>query len=393
MNLILINPSLDKRPEIFGLGRAISRDFNIYILTPDKVDKPHYDVYEGIDLIRVPCFIMKMGQSVLVWSSTKILVNILKNLIRKKDYCLLHTCDYEYPTSFIPPLFKKMANKVLISIVNDALIGHSYFFGNILNDWTSRCYTYSIGRMVLRYYDKVIFLYPELSKQAMSLGLRSTQVSTIPFGIDLREIEEIKRSLPERSSLREQLKIKENERIILYVGRLTNVKRPDLLIMLLASLKKSGYDNVRLIIVGTGPLIGYLKRLAHLLKVHREIKFTGYVTEEKKWQIFSISDIFVLPSISEGLPRVLLEASAFGLAIVTNGINGMPYLLRNTQNGFLVYGNRFESYVNYVSYLIDDEDLLLSMKKKGIRNIKKFDWSIIAKKYLNMFTELVNQRR
>lgn len=392
MNLILLNPSLDRRPEIFGLGKALRKECKIHILTPDIVNKLYFNSYEGVNLTRIPCFVTRIGHSTIVWPHVRLMINILKKMVQKRDRCVVHTCDYEYPSSILLPFFKKI-EKVPISIVNDALIGYSYYFGNIVNDWTSKCYTYSIGRLVLKYYDRVIFLYPELSKQAMSLGLRGSQVSVIPFGIDLREIEEIRRSLPKRSSLREQFKIKENEKIILYVGRLTNVKRPDLLIRLLALLKKNGYNNVKLIIVGTGPLMGYLKRLARLLKVHEDIRFLGYVTEEKKWQIFSMSDIFVLTSTSEGLPRVLLEASAFGLAIVANGVNGIPYLLSNTQNGFLVYRDRFENYVKYVSQLIDDEDLLLLMKEKGIRNIKKFDWSIIAKKYLDTFMELVNQKR
>jgi glycosyltransferase involved in cell wall biosynthesis len=122
---------------------------------------------------------------------------------------------------------------------------------------------------------------------------------------------------------------------MLNVARLTSVKNQPLLVRALRALIEHGEDWV-LTLVGDGPQRASLEAQASKLGIAERVTFAGLVEHGPAlWPYFDAADVFVLPSRSEGTPKVLLEAMARGLPVVASNVSGIPTLVRREQTGLL----------------------------------------------------------
>ncbi len=123
---------------------------------------------------------------------------------------------------------------------------------------------------------------------------------------------------------------------LLYVGVLKPEKGINYLIEGFKLLIDQGY-KVRLTIVGDGPEKAKLERKVMEMQVENVISFTGYVPlGPQLLKIYKHNDIFILPSISEGTPRVLIEAMANRLLVIATNVGGVPFTINNNKNGILI---------------------------------------------------------
>jgi len=122
---------------------------------------------------------------------------------------------------------------------------------------------------------------------------------------------------------------------ILYVGRLSPEKNIDTILFAVDCLKKN--INVELWIVGSGDELDRLERLEKQLGIVRSVKFLGRIPwGDKLFQIMRESDVLVLPSKTEGLPLVLIEAMSQGLPVVASDVGGIPEIVKDEISGLLV---------------------------------------------------------
>ena len=85
------------------------------------------------------------------------------------------------------------------------------------------------------------------------------------------------------------------------------------------------------------------------------------------------SDVFVLPSLSEGFPVVILEAMACGLPIVATNVGGIPYVVNEEENGFLVMPKNSEQIAEKILFLLENKNVSEEISKKNKEMIKKYD--------------------
>ena len=154
---------------------------------------------------------------------------------------------------------------------------------------------------------------------------------------------------------------------IVAVGRLSVEKNFEMLIKAFSELKLSDYT---LRIYGQGPLYQNLQELIAKLWMENQIILEGQV--EKVVDKIQGADIFVLSSNHEGMPNVLLEAMAMGLACISTDFpsGGAQALIRNGINGLLIPVNDKEALKNAISTLVDNQRLKLELKKNAL-NIRK----------------------
>lgn len=144
------------------------------------------------------------------------------------------------------------------------------------------------------------------------MGVDENKIEIVPNGFSLSDY----KKLPEKGEFRKKHSISNNEKIILYVGRLHKSKGIDLLVKAFAYAKNE-IDNVRLVLIGPGnEYESELKELARTLKVDDKIMFAGFVTIDEKMKAFVDADVFVTPRFS-GFPITFLEACACGTPIIT----------------------------------------------------------------------------
>ena len=152
------------------------------------------------------------------------------------------------------------------------------------------------------------------------------------------------------------------------MGRMYPSKRFDILVELTSNLKRE-FNNIHVILIGDGPENSKLKEMAHELNLQKDITFTGEVPEASKWLMGM--DIFCSPSLSEGLPNVIMEASAAGLSVVAWNLPSIEELLINDSMGYLIKTNDLIKMKEALRLLIMSESLRARLGSKAKDHIKK----------------------
>lgn len=142
---------------------------------------------------------------------------------------------------------------------------------------------------------------------------------------------------------------------VLCLGRLVPAKGQHILLDAVGSLLSEG-ENVHLTFVGDGPDRAGLEQVVAEHSWEKAVTFTGAVGQSEVHQYYDKADIFVLPSFAEGLPVVLMESMAKGIATVSTYINGIPELIRDGENGRLVYASDIKSLVKTIRDLLKNPE-------------------------------------
>jgi len=152
---------------------------------------------------------------------------------------------------------------------------------------------------------------------------------------------------------------------LLFVGSLNHEKNIDCLIRSCRLLINKGVDT-ELIIVGKGPEELTLRKVVKEEKLEGKVKFYGYVPcGEEMTRIYQEADIFILPSFSEGTPRVLLEAMAHCLPVVATRVGGIENLVTHYRNGLLIEKGQEKYIVGAVETILRDSHLRRRMIEEG----------------------------
>lgn len=175
---------------------------------------------------------------------------------------------------------------------------------------------------ILKRFNRVIVLSETMKKQVQRLNLKRLLV----VGNFLDEI--LLESFREKYSAGSN----GNEKVIIFVGRLFRGKRPDLLIKAARSLRDQGM-KLRLLILGDGVMRHELEQLVRGSSLEDNITFLGHV--QNPFSLIQKADFMVLPSGSEGIPRVVLESLFFGVPCIVRDVDSNAELIKHGVNGYL----------------------------------------------------------
>jgi len=185
-----------------------------------------------------------------------------------------------------------------------------------------------------------------------------------------------------KENLRKKFNFKNEEILILFVGRLEKAKGLIELIDSFENLNKK-YKNVKLLIAGNGSLKNFIIKKSNKSK---NIVYFGHLSFEKLKKIYKISDIFVLPTYYESFGLVLIEAMAFRLPIISTLVEGPMNIVENGKSGFLIKPKDRKELTKKLEILINDEELRKKMGKYGREKVEKeFNWDSLSKKIFNIY--------
>ncbi|TET64330.1 MAG: glycosyltransferase family 1 protein [Candidatus Stahlbacteria bacterium] len=193
----------------------------------------------------------------------------------------------------------------------------------------------------------------------------------------------------EKQNFKKELGIPENSSIVGTVGRLVPVKGPESLIKA-AKYIISKYPDTFFIFTGDGYLRQDLENKAFKMGTKENIIFLGWRDDAAK--IISAYDVFVLPSLNEGMGRVLVEAMALGKPIVASNIGGIPDLVIHGKNGFLVPPKNPKELAKYIQILLEDEKKREKMGLAGKEMSLNFSAENMVEKIAELYEELLIQK-
>lgn len=178
------------------------------------------------------------------------------------------------------------------------------------------------------------------------------------------------------------------ERYVLFVGRLTPRKAPDVLLRAVAEV-----PEVKCAFVGDGPMRRRLERLARELGVEDRVVFVGAVTPAELGRVYADADFTVLPSVSEGMPLAVIESMACGTPVLTSNVAGATSLIDDWETGFLLKPGDLGQLSMAIRFLWGDGDLRRRMGERAREKaIREFVWPGVAEQYRDLYANVVRRR-
>ncbi|MFW6141316.1 MAG: glycosyltransferase family 4 protein [Candidatus Saliniplasma sp.] len=178
---------------------------------------------------------------------------------------------------------------------------------------------------------------------------------------------------------------------VLYVGRLHELKGLNYLIKAFSDVKGK-YSDVELLIIGSGDLKDELKELVHKERLDEHVRFIGEVEHSELIDYYQNSDIFVLPSVSEGLSNVILEAMACGLPVIATGVGGNTELVKHEKGGLIVDAKDIPGLQRSLEKLLNDPELRRKMGGFNRKYVQKFNQDSVLSKKVELLEKVVGNK-
>ena len=179
------------------------------------------------------------------------------------------------------------------------------------------------------------------------------------------------------------------DKLVLFFGRLNPTKGPEVLAKAAIEITKERND---ISFVWVGPDEGKAEEVKKLISPYKNMQYLGPIKgKENIAEMYQAADVYVLPSYREGLPLTLFEAYASGLPVVASPVNGIPYELKENVNGFLVHYGNIELLKKRILEVLDNKELASKFSKNNKEKAKNYTWDIIAKKYDDIYKELISK--
>ncbi|MDI6794917.1 MAG: glycosyltransferase [bacterium] len=234
--------------------------------------------------------------------------------------------------------------------------------------------------------NRVVTVSDELKNYLITRGeVSPAKVMTVVNGVDVDQYQ-IK---IDRTGKRKELGLSETDFVVGHTARLSPVKDQSTLLKAIAAAMKV-FPQIRLIIIGEGPLKAQLEVLADKLKISDKVFFLGIRRDMP--EIFQIMDLFVLSSLNEGTSMTLLEAMAASLPIVATKVGGNPQIVKEGVTGLLVPVQDVEAMKRAVIFILKDRAKAEAMGEAGLRRVReKFSLKEMADIYERLYRPALAQ--
>jgi len=247
--------------------------------------------------------------------------------------------------------------------------------------------SYLIGRFmaaILKKANAIIYINSEMKKELIKERFPRERLYYIPNGVDV-EIYEPPKNEKEKKAMKEKLNLP-LDKIVLFVGTLYPKKNLEFLIREWKGIVGL-FPHTHLILLGEGPQREELLNLTEKLGIKENVHLIG---EKKNVEEYLVAaDIFLLPSLVEGLSNALLEAMASGLPCAVSDIPGNRDLIIDSRNGQLFNPLDGEKFKEIMIFLLKNKEFAYSMGRAARETVKEYSFHKIVPRYLSVYSKLL----
>ncbi|BAB07431.1 glycosyltransferase family 4 protein [Halalkalibacterium halodurans] len=373
-------------PEYSGYGKQLKSviskmnndhlNYKLTILTAFKSSKTEANTF--LDIVPLGTDFTQKKSIVFYVFCLRVLLWLILN---RKKYSIIH-CIKAGPEAVVANIVSKLLDKrLIVKVAQDELSDRE------VKEATSLKKVSRISRQILlRTVDNFIAISEEIDHNLQKRVSKKSKIIKIPNGVDDKRFAPV--DCTTKRAIRRNLELPVERVLILFAGAIN--KRKGIVDLLDAVQKVKTKNHYSLVICG--PIledINFEERVQEINKTNKKIKiiYKGVVTDIEKYM--AASDIFVLPSYSEGLPNVLLEAGSTGLALITTDIGGSRDIVIDGRNGFVIPTNSSDLLAKKMELLIDNEDIRERMGDETRSVIENnFSLEFVAKEYEYLYSKL-----
>lgn len=253
------------------------------------------------------------------------------------------------------------------------------YFYTSLNDYIKKFIIKIMMKYNYRYSNKIIGNSKKLSSDLAKFVNKS--VETIYSPTNLKELIKMSKAYKPKGILYDRSKIR-----ILSASRFT--KRKDLITLLNAfNVIHSKYQNLQLLLIGYGPELQEIKEYIDRYNLKKKVFLILY--KDNPYPYFLISNLYVMPSLYEGCPNSIIEATALNLPVISSNCNSGPKeILLNGRGGYFFEKRNYIQLANKIELFIKNKKVFLNKMNIAKRNIFRFNEKKILKDFMKIFNNI-----
>jgi len=369
---------------VYELCRRLSKNFEVFVLAPHIANQPKEEKMEDLKVFRFQ-YAWPASRQQLCYGAgmlNNIRVNLFnffwlpffsaflflgaKKIIRENRIDLIQA-HWIFPSGVLTAMVSKITKVPLLITTqgSDVLI-------------SGKPVLRSMAKFALKKAKKVTVL----SQSSLNLLLERFKISRDKLIIATMGVDTSK--FKPDAEARVPLVLKRGEPLLgslLFVGWLDENKGLRYLLHSIPEILKK-FPGAKLKIVGTGHLEQEFKEFVKKLAIEKSVEFLGGVKNEDMPALYMQSDLFILPSLSEGIPVSILEAMASGCPVVVTKVGGIPEFIEHKKTGYLIEPRSVGAISSAVIDLLGDEKLRNEMAKNAHTFVRRnYDWEIVVGKF------------
>jgi glycosyltransferase involved in cell wall biosynthesis len=370
---------------VYDLSHRLIKDgHQVTVVTYRDGDTSYYEDDEGINVYRVDNYmihpnnfidwIMQLNFNMVAKASE------LMNKFGKFD--VIHAHDWL--VSYAAKSLKEAYDVPMVATIHATENGRN----SGIHDETQRYINDSEWQLTYEASEVIVNSNYMKNEIQRIFGLPYDKINVIPNGVKLDKFEGIERDY----DLRRQYAM-DNEKIILYVGRLVYEKGVQNLIGAMPKILENYHDS-KLVICGRGGMMDELKQEAHNLGIDEKVYFVGYCDAAKVQKMYINADIAVFPSTYEPFGIVALEGMLSGTPTVVSDVGGLNEIVEHGVTGMKSYAGNSNSIADSVLALLYDQELCNKVSKNAIEVVKeKYNWNVIAQATFKTYEKAISKSK
>ena len=350
--------------------RLIKDGHEVTVVTyRDNADVPEYENDKGVNVYRVDNYMIHPNNFIdwIMQLNFNMLSKATEIINKEGGFDVIHAHDWL--VTYAAKSLKNAYDIPIVATIHATEAGRN----SGIHDETQRYINDT--EWLLTYEATEVIVNSNYMKNEIQrlFGLPFDKINVIPNGINLSNFTGIERDY----DFRRQYAM-DNEKIILYVGRLVYEKGVQHLIAAMPKIL-SNYNDAKLIIAGRGGMIDELRAEASNLGLNDKIYFTGYLNSKQVQKMYKCADVAVFPSTYEPFGIVALEAMLAGVPTVVSDVGGLDEIVTHGVDGMKSYAGNANSIADSVTALLYDHQLATNVSKKAKQKVKdQFNWEKIA---------------
>jgi glycosyltransferase involved in cell wall biosynthesis len=247
--------------------------------------------------------------------------------------------------------------------------------------------------------DLIVTVSNAMKEELIGLGFPAEKIQVVYNGVDPQKYNKEEVSADKVRAVRQKYGLKDDDIMVLFLGRLVWVKGVDKLVAAIPQVLQK-IPNAKLVIVGLGDMREYVERMVQNLKLQDTVKFCfEFISEEERIAHYAACDVAVFPSVYEPFGIVALEAMSMAKPVVVgaSGISGMrEFVVPSGQDqcGFHVNPNDPSDIAWGIINAVQDPQRKLQLGQNGRKRVlQEFTWDVIAKKTIQVYNELLESQK
>ena len=355
---------------VYDLSRTLLKDgHDVTVVTYREGDAPYFEDDKGVKVYRVDNYMINPNNFIdwIMQLNFNLVAKANEIIAKEGNFDVIHAHDWL--VAYAAKTLKNSYNIPIVATIHATESGRN----SGIHDETQR-YINDTEWMLTYEASEVIVNSNYMKNELQRLfGLPYEKINVIPNGVNLNLFNGIEKDYNFRRKY-----AMDNEKIILFMGRLVYEKGIQHLIAAMPKIL-NGYHDSKLVICGKGGMLDELKAEAESLGIAQKVYFAGYMNGKDVQKMYKAADIAVFPSTYEPFGIVALEAMLSENPIVVSDVGGLNEIVQHRENGMKSYAGNPNSIADSILELLYDHKLCADITKKAKNKVRnEYNWSKIA---------------